>query len=125
MQLPFDCRYVALNTLLKSASTDLAAVQRHRNMIVECIKDADNTIRRRALDLVYCLVNDSNVQVRDARFNNIVLGFFGFSAWLLPDSIALDALPWAVRRLQVFIIVASASGVYCCACSTDSKSSVL
>lgn len=59
-----ECRYVALNTLLNSAKTDLASVQRHRAMIVECVKDADSTIRRRALDLVYCLVSDSNVEVR-------------------------------------------------------------
>jgi hypothetical protein len=57
------CRYVALNTLLNSASTDLPSVQRHRAMIVECVKDADTTIRRRALDLVYCLVSTSNVEV--------------------------------------------------------------
>ena len=58
------CRYVALNTLLRCARTDLGAVQRHRAMIVECVKDADTSIRKRALDLVYALVNDSNVKVR-------------------------------------------------------------
>ena len=58
------CRYVALNTLLRSAATDLSAVQRHRAMIVECVKDPDSSIRKRALDLVYALVNDSNVAVR-------------------------------------------------------------
>jgi hypothetical protein len=58
------CRYVALNTLLRSAATDLSAVQRHRAMIVECVKDPDSSIRKRALELVYALVNDSNVAVR-------------------------------------------------------------
>lgn len=33
-------------------------------MIVECVKDPDSSIRKRALDLVYALVNDSNVAVR-------------------------------------------------------------
>jgi AP-1 complex subunit gamma-1 len=57
---------VALNTLLNSAATNLASVQRHRAMIVECVKDADTTIRKRALDLVYCLVSASNVEVRSS-----------------------------------------------------------
>lgn len=35
-------------------------------MIVECVKDADTTIRKRALDLVYCLVSASNVEVRSS-----------------------------------------------------------
>jgi hypothetical protein len=60
----WQCRYVALNTLLRSAATDLSAVQRHRAMIVACVKDPDSSIRKRALDLVYALVNDSNVAVR-------------------------------------------------------------
>lgn len=55
---------MALNTLLRSAATDLSAVQRHRAMIVECVKDPDSSIRKRALDLVYALVNDTNVAVR-------------------------------------------------------------
>jgi hypothetical protein len=36
-------------------------VQRHRNTIVDCVKDSDVSIRRRALDLVYALVNESNI----------------------------------------------------------------
>lgn len=38
------------------------AVQRHRTTIVECVKDADVSIRRRALELVYGLVNEGNVR---------------------------------------------------------------
>lgn len=40
---------------------DTAAVQRHRTTIVDCVKDADVSIRRRALELVYSLVNEVNI----------------------------------------------------------------
>lgn len=59
-----NIRYVALNTLARVVGVDTAAVQRHRSTIVDCVKDADISIRRRALELVYALVNESNIQVR-------------------------------------------------------------
>jgi AP-1 complex subunit gamma-1 len=56
-----NIRYVALNSLTKVVSEDIGAVQRHRNTIVDCLKDPDISIRQRALDLIYQLVNESNV----------------------------------------------------------------
>jgi AP-1 complex subunit gamma-1 len=56
-----NIRYVALNSLSKVVTEDVSAVQRHRNTIVDCLKDPDISIRQRALDLIYQLVNDSNV----------------------------------------------------------------
>ncbi|KAL8137754.1 hypothetical protein V2J09_003755 [Rumex salicifolius] len=57
-----NIRYVALNMLMKAVSVDAQAVQRHRTTILECVKDSDASIRKRALELVYLLVNESNVK---------------------------------------------------------------
>ncbi|THG99155.1 hypothetical protein EW026_g3143 [Hermanssonia centrifuga] len=58
-----NIRYVALNTLNKVVSIDTNAVQRHRNIILDCLRDGDISIRRRALELSYALINESNVRV--------------------------------------------------------------
>ncbi|CAN0925529.1 AP-1 complex subunit gamma-2 [Linum grandiflorum] len=55
-----NIRYVALNMLMRAISVDAQAVQRHRATILECVKDLDASIRKRALELVYLLVNESN-----------------------------------------------------------------
>ncbi|CAM0912965.1 unnamed protein product [Alopecurus aequalis] len=57
-----NIRYVALNMLMKAMAVDTQAVQRHRVTILECVKDADVSIRKRALELIYLLVNDTNVK---------------------------------------------------------------
>jgi len=57
-----NSRYVALNTLSKVVSVDTQTVQRHRNTIVDCVKDSDVSIRRRALELVYALINEANIK---------------------------------------------------------------
>lgn len=58
-----NIRYVALNTLNKVVAIEPNAVQRHRNTILECLRDPDISIRRRALDLSFMLVNEGNVRV--------------------------------------------------------------
>ncbi|KAI9794573.1 MAG: clathrin associated protein complex large subunit [Peltula sp. TS41687] len=58
-----NIRYVALNTLVKVVAVEPNAVQRHRNTILECLRDPDISIRRRALDLSFTLINESNVRV--------------------------------------------------------------
>ncbi|WRX15877.1 Clathrin/coatomer adaptor [Theobroma cacao] len=57
-----NIRYVALNMLMKAMMVDAQAVQRHRATILECVKDSDASIQKRALELVYLLVNENNVK---------------------------------------------------------------
>lgn len=55
--------YVALNTLNKVVLTNTDAVQRHRNTILDCLRDGDISIRRRALELSYALINEQNIRI--------------------------------------------------------------
>ncbi|CAN0033837.1 unnamed protein product, partial [Heterosigma akashiwo] len=57
-----NIRYVGLNTLSRIAQDDLPAVQRHRAVIVDCLKDADATLRARALELVLQIVDRATVE---------------------------------------------------------------
>ncbi|CAI8030946.1 AP-1 complex subunit gamma-1 [Geodia barretti] len=57
-----NVRYVALNTLLRTVSVDYNAVQRHRSTILDCLKESDVSIRRRALELSFALVNKNNIR---------------------------------------------------------------
>ncbi len=56
-------KYIALNTLQEVAKTDLPSVQKHKTVILDCMKDNDISIKRRALDLVYVIINTSNIRV--------------------------------------------------------------
>lgn len=55
-------KYIALSILQTVAKTDLPSVQKHKNTILECMKDSDISIKRRALDLVYLIINTSNIK---------------------------------------------------------------
>lgn len=92
-----NIRYVALNTLSKcvvdeknasasqgdlvqvaveggdGANNAASALQKHRATIVDCLKDPDISIRQRALELIYHLVNSENVESLTAELLNYLV----------------------------------------------------
>jgi len=84
-----NIRYVALNTLSRciveqqqtddgnipteSANTASSALQKHRTTVVECLKDPDISIRQRALELIYYMVNKDNVESLAAELLNYLV----------------------------------------------------
>ncbi|KAL9189428.1 hypothetical protein ACHAXT_009103 [Thalassiosira profunda] len=88
-----NIRYVALNTLARciaeghggtvdsegegegeeGGNTAASALQRHRTTVVDCLKDPDVSIRQRALELIYHLVNADNVEDLTAELLNYLV----------------------------------------------------
>lgn len=58
-----NTKYVALDTLLQVIESEPLAVQRHRATIVGCLHDADISIRRRALELTFGIMNQQNIKL--------------------------------------------------------------
>lgn len=58
-----NTKYVALNTLLTVVNIEPNAVQRHRAIIVGCLNDGDVSIRRRALELSFAILNETNIRI--------------------------------------------------------------
>ncbi|CAJ1023025.1 Adaptin N terminal region/Adaptin C-terminal domain containing protein, putative [Leishmania lindenbergi] len=58
-----NLRFVGLQTLLTYSSKDFDAVVQHQAIILECLRDTDLSIRRRALDLTVTLITANNVRL--------------------------------------------------------------
>ena len=68
-----NIRYVALATLQRVVNVDQKVMQRHRNTIIDCLKDPDISIRKRALDVTYSLVDESNIKPMTKELLNYLL----------------------------------------------------
>ena len=58
----YNLKYIALNTLKDVARKDLVSVQKHRAVILEFLKDNDISLQKRALDLIYLIINKNNLK---------------------------------------------------------------
>ncbi|KAH3674471.1 hypothetical protein WICMUC_003309 [Wickerhamomyces mucosus] len=56
-------RYIALNLLLKVVELEPLAVQRHQQLIISCLNDLDISIKRRALELSFAILDNSNIRI--------------------------------------------------------------
>uniref|UniRef100_A0A672LGW4 AP-1 complex subunit gamma n=1 Tax=Sinocyclocheilus grahami TaxID=75366 RepID=A0A672LGW4_SINGR len=57
-----NIRYISMTSLQKIVQSDHNAVQRHRGTIVDCLKDQDTSVKRRALELSLALVSAVNIR---------------------------------------------------------------
>lgn len=115
-----NIRYVALNTLNKVVAVEPNAVQRHRNTILDCLRDPDISIRRRALDLSFTLINESNVrvlirellaflEVADNEFKPVMTSQIGIAA----DRFAPNKRWHVDTMLRVLKLVCTRKILYC------------
>jgi len=57
-----NLKYIALNTLQDVGRYDIASVTKHKNLILEFLKDKDISLQKRALDLIYLIINKNNLK---------------------------------------------------------------
>lgn len=58
----YNTKYVSLNALLDVVSVEPQAVQRHRKFISRCIFDSDISIKKRALEMTFAILNQTNMR---------------------------------------------------------------
>ncbi|KAJ2877819.1 clathrin associated protein complex large subunit, partial [Coemansia asiatica] len=100
-----NVRYVALATLSTAVITEAPAVQRHRQTVVRCMRDPDVSIRRRAIDLGFALINAQNVRPMVADILRVLphadAELRPSIVYRLSAAIALfgDSLDWRIERM--------------------------
>lgn len=52
---------------------DLKAVQKHKDMIIDCLKEYDFSIKKKALDLLFLITTKENVESIVKELLNILL----------------------------------------------------
>ncbi|KAJ1840620.1 clathrin associated protein complex large subunit, partial [Coemansia sp. RSA 2708] len=109
-----NARCVALGALATAVVADAAAVQRHRATVLARLRDDDATIRRRALDLAFALVDAANAPavVREIlrALPHVDADQRASAAYRLAAAVALFAASreWHVDRMLRLLAVAGA-----------------
>ncbi|KAJ1835883.1 clathrin associated protein complex large subunit [Coemansia sp. RSA 2711] len=109
-----NARCVALGALATAVVADAAAVQRHRATVLARLRDDDATIRRRALDLAFALVDADNAPavVREIlrALPHVDADQRASAAYRLAAAVALFAASreWHVDRMLRLLAVAGA-----------------
>ncbi|KAL4432313.1 hypothetical protein ABPG74_011072 [Tetrahymena malaccensis] len=61
-QKDYNSKYCALFMLKQVVNHDINAVQKHKQTILDCMKESDISVKQLALDLVYIITNEQNVK---------------------------------------------------------------
>ncbi|KAJ2803252.1 clathrin associated protein complex large subunit, partial [Coemansia furcata] len=100
-----NVRYVALATLSAAVITEAPSVQRHRATVIQCLRDNDISIRRRALDLSFALINENNLKPIVTEILRVLphadLEFKPSMVYRLSAAITLfgDSLEWRIDNI--------------------------
>lgn len=65
----FLVKYLGLLAMSKILKTHPKSVQAHKDLILQCLEDKDESIRLRALDLLYGMVNKNSLHFCFLLFN--------------------------------------------------------
>ena len=111
-----NIRYVALNSLMNVVGEDANSVQKHRGTILECLKDVDISIRQRALDLCYLLVDLNTVsQITTELLNYLVVAPVEHKSELVSRIMGIVErfAPSKKWRIDTMITMLSIAGNHC------------
>lgn len=61
-QKDYNSKYCALFMLKQVVNHDMNAVQKHRQTILDCMKESDISVKQLALDLILIISNEQNVK---------------------------------------------------------------